>query len=155
MSVIITRGWHFLIKRRQHKVRIFVLPLFCYLVFLLLLFCIFGHYYPICKSRVPCISPCCGMKWGVIIFNFQLSTFNFQMFLFLWDEVRCNHFQFSIFNFQFSNVLVLLMKEHPVDGPIGLDREVAREYSRVVNTFTTPSFICWYGAILVLVWSEE
>ena len=38
-------------------------------------------------------------------------------------------------------ILVLLMKEHPVDGPIGLDREVAREYCRVVNTFTTPSFI--------------
>ena len=42
------------------------------------------------------------------------------------------------------------MKEHPVDGPIGLDREVAREYSRVVNTFTTPSFIYWYKVILVL-----
>ena len=40
-------------------------------------------------------------------------------------------------------ILVLLMKEHPVDGPIGLDREVAREYCCVVNTFTTPSFICW------------
>ena len=47
-------------------------------------------------------------------------------------------------------ILVLLMKEHPVDGPIGLDREVAREYCRVVKAFTTPSFICWYGTILVL-----
>ncbi len=37
-----------------------------------------------------------------------------------------------------------------MDGPIGLDREVAREYSRVVNTFTTPSFIYWYKVILVL-----
>ena len=42
------------------------------------------------------------------------------------------------------------MKEHPVDGPIGLDREVAREYCRVVKAFTTPSFIYWYGTILVL-----
>ena len=42
------------------------------------------------------------------------------------------------------------MKEHPVDGPIGLDREVAREYCRVVKVFTTPSFIYWYGGILVL-----
>ena len=47
-------------------------------------------------------------------------------------------------------ILVLLMKEHPVDGPIGIDREVAREYCRVVNPFTTPSIICWYGEILVL-----
>ena len=47
-------------------------------------------------------------------------------------------------------ILVLLMKEHPVDGPIGLDREVAREYCRVVKAFTTPSFIYWYGTILVL-----
>ena len=47
-------------------------------------------------------------------------------------------------------ILVLMMKEHPVDGPIGLDREVAREYYRVVNAFTTPSFIFWYKVILVL-----
>ena len=42
-----------------------------------------------------------------------------------------------------------------MDGPIGLDREVAREYCRVVNTFTTPSFICWYGEILVLLMMEH
>jgi hypothetical protein len=48
-----------------------------------------------------------------------------------------------------------MMKEHPVDGPIGLDREVAREYCRVANAFTTPSFIYWYKVILVLMMKEH
>ena len=38
------------------------------------------------------------------------------------------------------NILVV-KKEHPVNAPIGLGREAAREYCRFVNTFTKPSIL--------------
>ena len=38
-----------------------------------------------------------------------------------------------------------------MDGPIGLDREVAREYCRVVNTFTTPYIYQSKLGVLILV----
>ena len=35
----------------------------------------------------------------------------------------------------------MVKKEHPVNAPIGLGREVAREYCRFVNTFTKHSIL--------------
>ena len=48
-------------------------------------------------------------------------------------------------------ILVVMMKEHPVNAPTGLGREPAREHRRIVNTFTIPSDInpCFYYPAMV------